>query len=133
MVFVDRRNVQRTYTDPRLAFAVEELPRNVSEVRQRFDAGSTALQVLHGKDLSGRVAIVTGANTGIGFETAKSLALHGCHVVFACRNALATEQAIKQIVAIKPSAAKLCSFVGVDLADMWSVRTFVDQIKAQFR
>jgi WW domain-containing oxidoreductase len=39
--------------------------------RQRFDASSTALQVLHGLDLSGQVAVITGANSGIGFQTAK--------------------------------------------------------------
>lgn len=35
-------------------------------VRQRFDGSSTALAVLHGRDLRGKVALVTGANTGIG-------------------------------------------------------------------
>lgn len=36
-------------------------------------------------DLSGRVAIVTGANTGIGYETAKALAKMGAHTIIACR------------------------------------------------
>lgn len=35
-------------------------------VRQRFDGSSTALAVLHGRDLRGKVALVTGANVGIG-------------------------------------------------------------------
>lgn len=47
-VFVDGNNDERrTYTDPRLAFAVEELPRCLADVRQRFDASTTALQVSH--------------------------------------------------------------------------------------
>ena len=43
-------------------------------------------------DLSGRVAIVTGANTGIGYEVAKALAKMGAHTIIACRTeARATE------------------------------------------
>ena len=37
-------------------------------------------------DQSGRVAVVTGGNTGIGYETAKGLAVLGAHVIIACRN-----------------------------------------------
>ena len=37
-------------------------------------------------DLSGKVAIVTGGNTGIGYETAKGLARLGAHTFIACRN-----------------------------------------------
>ena len=36
-------------------------------------------------DLSGKVALVTGANTGIGYETAKALARLGAHTIIACR------------------------------------------------
>ena len=70
-------NHKTTYTDPRLAFAEETGGRSKghssksqggknSEVKQRFDGGSTAMQVLLGRDLSGQYAIVTGANSGIG-------------------------------------------------------------------
>lgn len=60
-------NKRTTYTDPRLAFAVEE-SNNPQDFNQRFDAFSTALGVLQGRDLSGKYAIITGANSGIGLS-----------------------------------------------------------------
>lgn len=132
-MFIDKKNVQRTYTDPRLAFAVEEIPRNISEVRQRFDSGSTALQVLHGKDLSGKTAVITGCNVGIGFETARSLALHGCEVIMACRNQMATEEAILKIAKEKPAAGKNCRFMNVDLSSLKSVQNFVNEMQRDVR
>lgn len=64
--YKNKETNRTTYTDPRLAFAIEEKD-HPDDFRQRFDGSSTALQVLHGRDLSGKVAIVTGANTGIGW------------------------------------------------------------------
>lgn len=133
MVFIDQKNVQKTYTDPRLAFAIEEIPRNISEVRQRFDSSSTALQVLHGKDLSGKTALITGCNVGIGFETARSLALHGCDVIMCCRNQKATEDAIIRIAKEKPAAGKKCRFMKIDLSSLKSVQNCVDDIKKELR
>ena len=63
--FVDHNSKKTTYTDPRLAFAVEET-KSIDDLRQRFDGRSSALQVLHGRDLTGQIAIITGANSGIG-------------------------------------------------------------------
>lgn len=132
-VFIDGNNAdRRTYADPRLAFAVEDRPRNVSEVRQRFDASTTALQVLHGRDLSARVAIVTGANTGIGYETARSLAQHGCQVVLACRRREAGEAARVRMASTAAAAAGRCRVAELDLADMRSVRTFVEAMRSEF-
>jgi NAD(P)-dependent dehydrogenase (short-subunit alcohol dehydrogenase family) len=68
-------------------------------------------------DLSGRVVVITGANSGIGFHTAKELAAHGARVVMACRN----------IEAGKAAAARVSGDVEVyelDLASMASVRAF---------
>ncbi|XP_043937740.1 WW domain-containing oxidoreductase-like [Protopterus annectens] len=95
--FVDHINKRTTYLDPRLAFTVEENPVKPS-ARQRYDGNTTAMEILEGQDFSGRVAIVTGANSGIGFEAAKSLALHGAQVVLACRNCTRASDAVKQIL-----------------------------------
>jgi NAD(P)-dependent dehydrogenase (short-subunit alcohol dehydrogenase family) len=48
-------------------------------------------------DLGGTTAVVTGANSGIGFETARALASHGADVTLACRNLPAAERAAQQI------------------------------------
>src|SRR5699024_4547123 len=62
-------------------------------------ASSTTDDVLGNLDLLGKVAIVTGANSGIGFETAKALALHGAHVVLACRDRQKASESIRLIEA----------------------------------
>ncbi|CAL4150922.1 unnamed protein product, partial [Meganyctiphanes norvegica] len=119
--FCDHVNQKTTYTDPRLAFAVEETE-NIGDLRQRFDSSSTGLQVLHGRDLSGKVAIVTGANSGIGYETARTLAFHGCTVIFACRDISKSESAISKVTKLRPNAK--CEAMEIDLSSLESVRTF---------
>jgi NAD(P)-dependent dehydrogenase (short-subunit alcohol dehydrogenase family) len=68
----------------------------------RYSRKTTAEQVSEGVDLSGRNALVTGANTGLGMETARVLALRGAHVTMACRDMEKAEQARRAIVASAP-------------------------------
>ena len=73
-------------------------------------------------DLAGRSIIVTGANSGIGLEAAKSLAAHGAAVTLAVRDAGRGSAAAAQIVAASPGAS--VEVAGLDLADLGSVREF---------
>jgi len=57
-----------------------------------FDRESTTEQVSEGIDLSGRHAVVTGASSGLGAETARALALRGATVTLACRNLAVGEE-----------------------------------------
>lgn len=115
---------RKTFVDPRLAFAVENPSGNMARVRQRFDASSTALQVLHGKDLHGRLAVITGANCGIGYETARSLVFHGCRVILACRNENAATGAIERIASERPQTRDRLQVMRVNLASLQSVHEF---------
>jgi NAD(P)-dependent dehydrogenase (short-subunit alcohol dehydrogenase family) len=69
---------------------------------------------------TGRVAVVTGASAGIGFETARVLAARGAHVVLACRDEARAEQAADRITGRVPDAS--LSTVRCDLASLASVR-----------
>ncbi|XP_074260922.1 WW domain-containing oxidoreductase isoform X4 [Saimiri boliviensis] len=95
--FVDHINKRTTYLDPRLAFTVDDNPTKPT-TRQRYDGSTTAMEILQGRDFTGKVVVVTGANSGIGFETAKSFALHGAHVILACRNMARASEAVARIL-----------------------------------
>ncbi|MFE7977242.1 oxidoreductase [Streptomyces shenzhenensis] len=73
-------------------------------------------------DLTGRVAVVTGANSGLGYVTARELARRGARVVLACRSEPRGSAAGERIVAEVPGAE--VEFGRLDLADLASVREF---------
>jgi NAD(P)-dependent dehydrogenase (short-subunit alcohol dehydrogenase family) len=79
-------------------------------------------------DQSGRIAVVTGANSGIGFEAAAVLARRGAHTVLACRDTGKAEDAVARLSAAVPEAS--VSVVRLDLASLESVRAAADQILA---
>jgi len=87
-----------------------------------FGAKSTAREVVAGHDLSGRVAIVTGAATGIGVETARALALAGAEVIIAARKPELGEEVANQINA--EAGMKRASFGMLDLASFEAIRHF---------
>jgi NAD(P)-dependent dehydrogenase (short-subunit alcohol dehydrogenase family) len=80
-------------------------------------------------DQTGRVALVTGANSGIGFETARTLADHGAHVVLACRDpAKAREAADAMERDLDRSSIELLT---LDLSDLVAVRRAAEQFLAE--
>uniref|UniRef100_UPI00358F9478 WW domain-containing oxidoreductase isoform X2 n=1 Tax=Myxine glutinosa TaxID=7769 RepID=UPI00358F9478 len=121
--FVDHVHKRTTYVDPRLAFS-EEATRAGALPRQRFDGSSTVMEVLQGADLTGKVAIVTGSSSGIGFETARSLALHGAHVILASRHQGRTKEAVNRIR--NEWAAATVEGINLDLASLKSVHDFAE-------
>jgi NAD(P)-dependent dehydrogenase (short-subunit alcohol dehydrogenase family) len=82
----------------------------------------------HVPDQTGRTAIVSGANTGIGFETAAALAANNATVVMACRNQQKAEDAMAKIRARTPGAE--LEFIELDLASLASVERFAENFRA---
>ncbi|MEV2265860.1 oxidoreductase [Nonomuraea africana] len=73
-------------------------------------------------DQSGRIAVVTGANSGIGYVTARELARAGAHVVLACRSPERGTSALARLLAETPGAR--AELRRLDLSSLESVRAF---------
>jgi NAD(P)-dependent dehydrogenase (short-subunit alcohol dehydrogenase family) len=87
-----------------------------------FSRTSTAAEVIDGVDLSGKTAIVTGAGSGLGIETARALASAGAAVTLAVRRPQAAEEIAAGIIRETGNAA--VSVDALDLSDQHSVRAF---------
>jgi NAD(P)-dependent dehydrogenase (short-subunit alcohol dehydrogenase family) len=77
-------------------------------------------------DLGGRVAVVTGANSGLGWQTALELARHGAAVTMACRDERRGTEAVDRLRAEAPSADVALRLV--DLSELDSVRSFATDL-----
>jgi len=80
-------------------------------------------------DQGGRVAFVTGANSGIGWDAARVLAANGASVLLACRNEARGNEAVERISALRPKGD--VAFVALDLADLESVRDAAARFQAE--
>jgi NAD(P)-dependent dehydrogenase (short-subunit alcohol dehydrogenase family) len=86
----------------------------------------SALHVVEGIDLSGKVCVVTGASSGLGRESARALATAGAQVILAARNSEALTEAARWIAAEVPDAQT--STVHLDLTSLASVRAAATEI-----
>jgi len=75
----------------------------------------------------GKIALITGANSGIGFEAAKALAEKGAHVIMACRNPQKANEAMETLRREVPNAD--ITFLQMDLASQSSVKAAVETFK----
>jgi protochlorophyllide reductase len=80
-------------------------------------------------DQSGRIALVTGANSGLGLETARALAEHGATVLLACRQRSRGEAVRQRLLPLARAGLEL---VDLDLADLASVAAAASQVQREF-
>ncbi|KAL2550435.1 NAD(P)-binding Rossmann-fold superfamily protein [Forsythia ovata] len=96
-----------------------------------FSSSSTAEEVTKGIDGSGLTAIVTGASSGIGSETARILALRGVNVIMGVRN-MAAGKEVKEAIVKEIPAAKVDT-MELDLSSLTSVRKFASEFTSSSR
>ena len=94
-------------------------------INSGFSAKSTANDVIKGIDLNGKIAIVTGGNTGIGLETTKILAAAGAKVIVAARDIEKAKKNLKDVANVELQK--------IDLMDPASIDTFAAQFIASER
>ena len=85
----------------------------------------------HMPEQSGKTFIVTGANSGIGYETTKELVAKGATVIMACRNLDKANKAANMIRADYPQA--ILDIIQLDLANLASIHDFATNFKAKYQ
>jgi NAD(P)-dependent dehydrogenase (short-subunit alcohol dehydrogenase family) len=92
-----------------------------------FGATSTTEEVLAGVELTGVTALVTGASTGLGLETARALAAHGARVIATARTPEKAETTLATLRSLVPDGEVECGVVALD--SLASVRTFAAWVR----
>jgi NAD(P)-dependent dehydrogenase (short-subunit alcohol dehydrogenase family) len=78
---------------------------------------------------AGKTVLITGANSGIGFQAAVELARHGAHVLLGCRNATKAQAALQRLQSEVPNAS--AEIVELDMASLASIRAFAAAFAAR--
>ena len=99
-------------------------------ITSSFRASSTAMEVVTGHDLSGKTTLITGANSGIGFETARALLSAHAEVIMAVRDRAKGESAAKALQAANPETQ--IHLLALDLSSLASVRQAAEQFLARW-
>lgn len=94
-------------------------------IDSRLNASSTASDVIKGIDLTGKIAIVTGGNAGIGLETTKVLAAAGATVIVPARDTAKAKKNLEGIANVELAA--------MDLSDPASIDAFAQEFLASGR
>ena len=100
---------------------------------KKLGAKSTADEVLSGIDLKGKRFLITGAASGIGLETARSLVAHGASVVGAVRNFARAEAATASVRDAASRGGGSLELIELDLASLQNVRTAANKLLAAGR
>jgi WW domain-containing oxidoreductase len=103
-------------------------PQKVIMLEVNQNTSAEDLVQICGTDLTGKVAVVTGANSGIGLETARVLSLAGAKVILPCRTMAKANDTINTIKQTVPNADLVP--MQLDLSDLASVKLFVDNFQS---
>jgi len=124
MRFMNRRRFLEGSAGLALAPYLPAFAQYAQEVPRRpFGATSTAEEVTADIDLTGKIALVTGCNSGIGYETMRVLAQRGAHVLGTARSMEKGQNACESIEG-------LCTPLVLELTDFDSIVACVDQVQA---
>eukprot|EP01031_Cornospumella_fuschlensis_P040926 gene40927-49920_t len=96
--------------------------------------GGTPSCPIRPHSLDGKCAIITGGNSGIGYETSLALALQGCEVIMLCRNPVKAQEAVSTInqQCVEQMSQGSSSAMTLDLSDLESVQTCAAEIRKLF-